>query len=174
MPPRTWPSASFESVGTLNYEDFAAQSPGPPVPLPTLRRRPHERQRMTRGHRDSLDLRCRALSSPSPRRFIPALTTHVAGHPTLAYRSSAEFEREHAELAQPALEAPVSANGSVASISPSASHGLTTRRISTVDLDFAANGPFSAENAPVIPSGPAHAATDGDQGTTATGGLSAR
>ncbi len=30
---------------------------------------------MTRGHRESLLLRCRALSSPSPCRFIPALTT---------------------------------------------------------------------------------------------------
>ena len=28
---------------------------------------------MTRGHRGSLLLRCRALSSPSPCRFIPAL-----------------------------------------------------------------------------------------------------
>ncbi len=30
---------------------------------------------MTRGHRGSLLLRCRALSSPSPCRFIPALET---------------------------------------------------------------------------------------------------
>jgi hypothetical protein len=30
---------------------------------------------MTRGHRGSLLLRCRALSSPSPCRFIPAFTT---------------------------------------------------------------------------------------------------
>src|SRR6266705_372100 len=37
-----------------------------------LRRRPRERRRMTRGHRGSLLLRCRALSSPSPCRFIPA------------------------------------------------------------------------------------------------------
>jgi hypothetical protein len=58
------------------------------VPLSTLRRRPHERQRMTRSHRGSLLLRCRALSSPSPCRFIPAHTTptgptqHSAGsHP---------------------------------------------------------------------------------------------
>jgi hypothetical protein len=29
---------------------------------------------MTRGHRDSLSLRCRAFSSPSPYRFIPALS----------------------------------------------------------------------------------------------------
>src|SRR6266516_1375209 len=48
------------------------------VPLPTLHRRPHERQRMTRGHRGSLLLRCRAPSSPSPCRFIPAHTTSIA------------------------------------------------------------------------------------------------
>ncbi len=30
---------------------------------------------MTRGHRDSLDLRCRAFSSPTPCRFIPALSS---------------------------------------------------------------------------------------------------
>src|SRR6266571_7440778 len=42
------------------------------VPLSTLRRRPRGRRRMTRGHRGSLLLRCRALSSPSPCRFIPA------------------------------------------------------------------------------------------------------
>src|SRR6266508_5091614 len=45
------------------------------LPLSTLHRRPHERQRMTRGHRGSLLLRCRAPSSPSPCRFIPAHTT---------------------------------------------------------------------------------------------------
>ena len=37
---------------------------------------------MTRGHRDSLRLRCRAFSSPSPCRFIPALSPRV--HPDLA------------------------------------------------------------------------------------------
>src|SRR5512133_2182785 len=37
---------------------------------------------MTRGHLGSLLLRCRALSSPSPCRFIPAHTTTTAptGH----------------------------------------------------------------------------------------------
>src|SRR5919106_5001634 len=32
------------------------------------------RRTMTRGHRGSLFLRCRAFSSPSPGRFIPALS----------------------------------------------------------------------------------------------------
>ena len=48
------------------------------VPLSTLRRRPHGRRRMTRGHRGSLLLRCRAFSSLSSCRFIPAhLTFHA-------------------------------------------------------------------------------------------------
>jgi hypothetical protein len=34
---------------------------------------------MTRGHRGALTLRCRALSSPSPCRFIPALSK-TTGH----------------------------------------------------------------------------------------------
>ena len=36
---------------------------------------------MTRGHRGSLPLRCRALSSPSPCRFIPALPIDQNGLP---------------------------------------------------------------------------------------------
>src|SRR5512132_3889309 len=48
------------------------------VPLSTLRRRPHGRRRMTRGHRGSLLLRCRAFSSLSSCRFIPAHPTFHA------------------------------------------------------------------------------------------------
>ena len=53
----------------------------PARPLSTLRCALTGRQRMTRGQRDWLDLRCRALSSPAPCRFIPTLspiTHHVA------------------------------------------------------------------------------------------------
>jgi hypothetical protein len=54
----------------------------PPVrPLSTLGCALAGRQRMTRGQRDWLDLRCRALSSPAPCRFIPTLSPidhHVA------------------------------------------------------------------------------------------------
>ena len=50
-------------------------------------------------------------------------------HSTLGYLSPVEFERHHAELARPALEASISDNGSVASTSPRAADGLTTRRI---------------------------------------------
>ena len=54
--------------------DFAAQSPGLHVPLPTLRHALAGRRRMTRGRRGSLALRRRALPSPPPCRFIPALS----------------------------------------------------------------------------------------------------
>ena len=86
-------------------------------------------------------------------------------HSTLSYLSPIEFERHHAELAQLALEASISDNGSVASISPRASDGLTTRRVSTVGVDFAAQAPISPENALVVPTDPAQAATGGGQGT---------
>ena len=96
-------------------------------------------------------------------------------HSTLAYLSPIEFERHHAELAQPALEASISANGSVASISPRASDGLTTRRISTVGVDFAADGSDLSRERPrrfqPVPLRPRRTAV---KGRTATGGLSAR
>jgi putative transposase len=86
-------------------------------------------------------------------------------HSTLAYLSPIEFERAHAEVAQPALEGQISANGSVSSTSPSASDALTTRRISTVGVDFVADGSIAPENALVTPTDPAQAATKGGQGT---------
>jgi hypothetical protein len=46
----------------------------PARPLSTLRCALTGRQRMTRGQREWLDLRCRALSSPAPCRFIPTLS----------------------------------------------------------------------------------------------------
>jgi putative transposase len=87
-------------------------------------------------------------------------------HSTLAYLSPIEFERHHTELAQPALAVPISANGSVAAIAPRGSDRLTTRRISTVGVDFAAHAPISPENALDPPTGPAQAATDGGQQTS--------
>jgi putative transposase len=90
-------------------------------------------------------------------------------HSTLAYLSPTEFERQHLELAQRALEVSISDNGSVASTSPSASDGLTTRRIPTVCVDLATDGPISPEDALVTPTGPAQAATDGGQETNGNG-----
>jgi putative transposase len=93
-------------------------------------------------------------------------------HSTLGYLSPIEFEQQHTELAQLTLEASISGNGSVASTAPRASDGLTTRRVSTVGVDFVAHGSITPENATVAPTDPAQAATNGSQGTTATGGLS--
>ena len=93
-------------------------------------------------------------------------------HSTLGYLSPIEFEQQHTELAQLALEASISPNGSVASIAPRASHALTTRRVPTVGVDFAARAPISPENGLVVRTGPAQAATEGGQGTNGAGGLS--
>jgi putative transposase len=71
-------------------------------------------------------------------------------HSTLGYLSPVEFERHHAEVAQPALEASTPANGSVASTSPRAADGLTTRRVSTPGLDLVAEGLISPEHAPGV------------------------
>lgn len=86
-------------------------------------------------------------------------------HSTLDYLSPIEFERHHTERAEPSLEASISANGSVGSTSPRASDGPRTRRVSTVGVDFAASGSISANNALLVPTGPAQAATHGTQGT---------
>jgi len=93
-------------------------------------------------------------------------------HSTLGYHSPAEYEQRHAD--QAALHAANPLDGSIAAISQRASDGLTTRRISTTGVDFVANGPISPENAPVVPTGSAQAATAAVNGRTATGGLSAR
>ena len=95
-------------------------------------------------------------------------------HSTLGYLSPIEFERHHAELAQPALEASISPNGSVASIASRASHGLTTRRVSTVGVDFAARPRALPQNALAVLTDPAQAATKAVKGRTAAGGLSDR
>jgi hypothetical protein len=86
-------------------------------------------------------------------------------HSTLGYLSPIEFERQHTDLTQTALEPPISDNERVAEISPRASDGLTTRRISTVGVDFAPDGLTSAENGLELPTGSAQAATQRGQGT---------
>lgn len=79
-------------------------------------------------------------------------------HSTLAYLSPIEFERQHAEAAQPALAAPISGNGSVASIAPKTLEGLTTRRASPVGADFVAQASISSHNGLVVPTASAQAA----------------
>src|SRR5438477_2228700 len=54
---------------------FEAQSPGPPIPLSTLQARPRDLACKTRGQDGfAALLSCRALSSPTTCRFIPALS----------------------------------------------------------------------------------------------------
>src|SRR6266511_2902214 len=73
MPPAMLPSAHFDSVGTPDSFISRLNSPACTYPCPTLRPCPRGQSRMARGRRGSLLLRRRALSSPSPCRFIPAL-----------------------------------------------------------------------------------------------------
>ena len=68
-----WPSPFAHRVGARN-SGFRGSIAGPPAPLSNLRLRRRRRQRMTRGQRGSLLLHRGALSSPTPRRFIPALS----------------------------------------------------------------------------------------------------
>ena len=95
-------------------------------------------------------------------------------HSTLDYRSPIEFERHHAEVAQPTLEAANSANGSVAGASQNAADRLTTRRISTVGVELAAHGPIAPRTPSFFQPGSAQAARDAVKGTTVTPGLSDR
>jgi putative transposase len=82
-------------------------------------------------------------------------------HSTLGYLSPVEFERHHAELARRALQASISANGSVAAISARAADGLTTRRFSPVGVDFVADGSISLPlTASLSQTDPAQAATE--------------
>ncbi len=93
-------------------------------------------------------------------------------HSTLAYLSPIEFERQHAEAVQPALEALIQANGSVEGTPPRPSDGLTTRRVSTVGVNFVPNGQISPENALPPPTGVRSGRQNPIKGRTAIPGLS--
>ena len=73
--------------------EFRGSITPPARPLSTLRYALTERQRMTRDHRDSLRLRCRAFSSPSPCRFIPALSPTI--HPNLPTLATLTVTDQH-------------------------------------------------------------------------------
>ena len=73
---------AFRSQGRRRHPepgDFAGSIAQPARTPITASPTPSQRRRMTRGHRGPLLLRCRAPSSPSPRRFIPA-------HPQFPHR----------------------------------------------------------------------------------------
>jgi hypothetical protein len=81
---------------------FRSSIPSPHEPLPTLRRRPPRRLRMTRGRRGSLLFQRKTLAFATPRRFLPAhkdarmeqipLKGDPTTHPSTASRASS-FER---------------------------------------------------------------------------------
>src|SRR5262252_401414 len=78
-----WPSSHRNGVGILIHRFFEAQSPGPPIPLSTLQATPRDATRKTRGQNGFATLLfCRALSSPTTCRFIPA----HSGLPTIRPR----------------------------------------------------------------------------------------
>src|SRR5262249_57508380 len=70
--PTVLPSPLRQKVSILKQRFFEAQSPGPPIPLSTLRAPPHDVTRKTRGQDGfAVLLSCRPLSSPTPSPFIP-------------------------------------------------------------------------------------------------------
>src|SRR5215475_6025064 len=69
--PTVWPSPLRQKVGIPNQRFFEAQSPGPPIPLSTLRAPPRDAARKTRGQDGfAALLSCRALSSPTTCRLF--------------------------------------------------------------------------------------------------------
>ena len=72
---------------------------------------------------------------------------HDRLHSSLGDIPPVEYEQLHAARAQ------ISVDGSVAAISPRAANGLTTRRLSTVGVDFEANRQISPASALALPTG---------------------
>jgi hypothetical protein len=109
----------------------------------------------------------RAAARSAIFAYIEAWYNPRRRHSTLGYLSPIEFERHHAELAQPTLKPSIPDTGSVARSSPRAADGLTTRHVSTVGVDFAAHASICHENVLVVLTSPAQAATGAGQGTNA-------
>ena len=66
------PSAFYDSVGIPSHVFTRLNSPACAYPYRRFAAALADGRRTARGHRGSLILRCRAFSSPSPDRFIPA------------------------------------------------------------------------------------------------------
>jgi putative transposase len=140
------------------------------IAMTTPSARPSTRPSRKRSYRQSWPTRAAARTAIFG--YIEGWYNPRRRHSTLGYLSPIEFERDHAELAQPTLQTPNSGNGSVASISPSAADGLTTRRFPTVGADFAADASISPKNALVVPAGSRSGRDDAVKRRTPTGGLS--
>ena len=105
-------------------------------------------------------------------QFIEGWYNPRRRHSTLAYLSPIEFERQHAEHVIRASEASISGNRPVASTAPMPSEGLTTRRISTIAVDFAPDGSISPETAIPVQRIPLRPRRTEITGRAKTGGLS--
>jgi len=90
---------------------------------------------------------------------------HDRLHESLGDIPPVEFEQVHV------LHDSVEVNGSVAAISPTAADGLTTRRVSTVDVDFVGQGLSLAENALEVPTPRARTAPQALEVRAAVAGL---
>ena len=85
---------------------------------------------------------------------------HERLHESLGDIPPVEFEQLHAPRTPP-----ISANGSVTALPPRAANGLTTRRVSTIGVDFAVDGRTSPANALIAPTGIRSGRKNGGQGT---------
>ena len=94
---------------------------------------------------------------------------HDRLHSSLGDIPPVEFE--HA--AAIALDPSISANGSVAAISPKPANGLTTSRLATFGVDFVAPAQVASSSAPLAPSGSAQAAPTAVSRPSTACGLSA-
>src|SRR5262249_59140084 len=77
--PAVWLSSYRDGVSAPFNDFFEAQLPGPPIPLSTLRTKPHGIARKTRGQDGVALLSCGALASPTTCRFSPAHADIING-----------------------------------------------------------------------------------------------
>jgi len=107
----------------------------------------------------------RAVARTAIFEFIEGWYNPRRRHSTLGYLSPADFERLHARPARPTLQAAISDDGSVQTLTSSASDGLTTRRMSKAGVDFAARQADLSDNVRAAPAMSAQAATAASQET---------
>ena len=112
-PPTMLPSACLNSVGTPKPR-FRGSIAGLHDPYRRFAAVLANGRRTAQGHRGSLLLRCRELSSPAPRRFIPALSQTSVQPSTLrepppargTEDSTPGSQRRHCARPDPAVRAP--------------------------------------------------------------------